>query len=320
MTDYQNRYRHCYVQITYTAGFPADPSDGSSYLLSAVPDWLQKAAQAERDPGAGGQPVARRSLDQGRQAADRHAVHRARQPQDPLFPERPSAHLRGRDADRLRHGVRVSRAAVQRRRSRPEGVLPRPGEGLAGGRAGAVQGNAGVPRTGRAGNCQTATATRGLAGRRRPPSRCAAARSPAPSRAASGCPARRFRRSRARSALPASPTPASRRPAARSPPSPASSSASRCPAALDSTGQPLQSSPRDWPNTFVAQSKAGNLLIFQRRGTSIVPLYVLKTSVYHPAAPEHGRDPAGRHPVFRRKVDGRHGPRRHEGDLRCSPM
>ena len=28
----------------------------------------------------------------------------------------------------------------------------------------------------------------------------------------------------------------------------------------------------DWPNTFVARSKAGNLLIFQRRGTSIVPL------------------------------------------------
>src|SRR5271165_2171024 len=54
------------------------------------------------------------------------------------------------------------------------------------------------------------------------------------------------------------------------------------PAALDGNGLPLQSSPRDWPNTFCAQSKAGNLLIFQRRGTSIVPLYVLKTSVTIP--------------------------------------
>jgi hypothetical protein len=54
------------------------------------------------------------------------------------------------------------------------------------------------------------------------------------------------------------------------------------PAALDSNGLPLQSSPRDWPNTFCAKSKAGNLLIFQRRGTSVVPLYVLKTSVTIP--------------------------------------
>jgi hypothetical protein len=54
------------------------------------------------------------------------------------------------------------------------------------------------------------------------------------------------------------------------------------PAALDSSGLPLQSSPRDWPNTFCAMSKAGNLLIFQRRGTNIVPLYVLKTEVTIP--------------------------------------
>ena len=37
------------------------------------------------------------------------------------------------------------------------------------------------------------------------------------------------------------------------------------PAALDSNGLPLKSSPRDWPNTFCAKSKAGNLLIFQQR-------------------------------------------------------
>ena len=45
---------------------------------------------------------------------------------------------------------------------------------------------------------------------------------------------------------------------------------------------PLQSSPRSWPNTFCTTSKAGNLIIFQKRGTSIVPLYVLKTQVTIP--------------------------------------
>jgi hypothetical protein len=54
------------------------------------------------------------------------------------------------------------------------------------------------------------------------------------------------------------------------------------PAALNANGTPIKSSPRDWPNTFCAKSKAGNLLIFQRRGTQIVPLYVLKSSVYIP--------------------------------------
>lgn len=54
------------------------------------------------------------------------------------------------------------------------------------------------------------------------------------------------------------------------------------PPALDAQGVPLMMGPRAWPNTFVAKSKAGNLIIFQRRGTSIVPLYVLKTSVTIP--------------------------------------
>jgi phage gpG-like protein len=54
------------------------------------------------------------------------------------------------------------------------------------------------------------------------------------------------------------------------------------PAALDGSGLPIMSSPRDWPNTFVATSKAGNLIIFQKRGTSIMPLYVLKSSVVIP--------------------------------------
>lgn len=55
------------------------------------------------------------------------------------------------------------------------------------------------------------------------------------------------------------------------------------PAALDKRGMPIHSSARDWPNTFVQRSKRGNLLIFQKRGTQIVPLYVLKSSVFLPA-------------------------------------
>lgn len=54
------------------------------------------------------------------------------------------------------------------------------------------------------------------------------------------------------------------------------------PAALDSHGIPLKKSAREWNNTFVARSKKGNLLIFQRVGTQIIPLYVLKTSVVIP--------------------------------------
>ena len=55
------------------------------------------------------------------------------------------------------------------------------------------------------------------------------------------------------------------------------------PAALDGRGIPYRRRARDWDNTFVARSKKGNLIIFQRRGTQIVPLYVLKTSVKIPA-------------------------------------
>lgn len=36
---------------------------------------------------------------------------------------------------------------------------------------------------------------------------------------------------------------------------------------------------RQWKNTFVAETKKGNLIIFQRRATKIVPLYLLKKSV-----------------------------------------
>ncbi len=54
------------------------------------------------------------------------------------------------------------------------------------------------------------------------------------------------------------------------------------PAALGPTGMPLKPGPRFWTDTFVIKSKAGNLLIVQRQGGKIVPLYVLKTQVTIP--------------------------------------
>lgn len=54
------------------------------------------------------------------------------------------------------------------------------------------------------------------------------------------------------------------------------------PAALNPNGTPKKAKARDWEKTFVARSKAGNLIIFQKQGTEIIPLYVLKTSVYIP--------------------------------------
>jgi len=46
-------------------------------------------------------------------------------------------------------------------------------------------------------------------------------------------------------------------------------------AALNPDGTPIRPSARLWEQTFVARSKNGNLLIFQRRGRNIVPLYLL---------------------------------------------
>lgn len=53
-------------------------------------------------------------------------------------------------------------------------------------------------------------------------------------------------------------------------------------AALNSDGTPKKKRARAWRNTFVAKSKKGNLIIFQKRGGRIVPLYVLKRSVKIP--------------------------------------
>ncbi len=54
------------------------------------------------------------------------------------------------------------------------------------------------------------------------------------------------------------------------------------PAALGPRGIPPPFT-RQWKNTFVARSRKGNLIIFQRRGAGIVPLYVLKDEVKIPA-------------------------------------
>jgi hypothetical protein len=54
--------------------------------------------------------------------------------------------------------------------------------------------------------------------------------------------------------------------------------------ALTSSGTPIRPSARQWTNTFVRESRAGNLFIFRRlSGKTIVPLYLLKSRVRIPA-------------------------------------
>jgi len=55
------------------------------------------------------------------------------------------------------------------------------------------------------------------------------------------------------------------------------------PAALNADGTPKKRSARDWDKTFIIRSKAGNLLIVQKNGRDLVPLYVLRTSVTIPS-------------------------------------
>jgi len=43
--DVTNRYYRQTITITYASGFAADPNNPNSYLLTAVPDWLQNAAK-----------------------------------------------------------------------------------------------------------------------------------------------------------------------------------------------------------------------------------------------------------------------------------
>lgn len=54
------------------------------------------------------------------------------------------------------------------------------------------------------------------------------------------------------------------------------------PAALDSRGVPLRRRARDWPNTFIQRSRRGNLIIFQKTGDGIVPLFLLRKQVKLP--------------------------------------
>lgn len=54
------------------------------------------------------------------------------------------------------------------------------------------------------------------------------------------------------------------------------------PAALNPDGTPIEVKARDWQRTFVIKSKKGNLLIVQKKGKDIVPLYVLKKEVTIP--------------------------------------
>ena len=43
--DFVTRFRRQFVQVSYLAGFPPDTANPTSYLISAVPDWLQQAAK-----------------------------------------------------------------------------------------------------------------------------------------------------------------------------------------------------------------------------------------------------------------------------------
>jgi hypothetical protein len=61
---------------------------------------------------------------------------------------------------------------------------------------------------------------------------------------------------------------------------------------------------RQWKNTFVARTRRGNLLIFQRRGATVVPLYVLKDQVKIPARLGMRRELNAQIPYFlQRAVD-----------------
>lgn len=51
------------------------------------------------------------------------------------------------------------------------------------------------------------------------------------------------------------------------------------PAALKADGTPKKLNPRQWRDTFIAESRNGNLLLFRRVGRKLEPLYALKPQV-----------------------------------------
>ncbi len=69
-------------------------------------------------------------------------------------------------------------------------------------------------------------------------------------------------------------------------------------AALNKDGTPKKKSAREWDNSFVAKSKKGNLIIFQRRAGKIIPLYVLKEEVTIPPRLKMGETLRSQLPFF----------------------
>jgi hypothetical protein len=66
---------------------------------------------------------------------------------------------------------------------------------------------------------------------------------------------------------------------------------------------------RSFPNTFFKMSKAGNLILFQKDGKKLIPLYVLKKSITIPAGrlgfkATHDADLPKRYDVLLRSVKG----------------
>lgn len=74
------------------------------------------------------------------------------------------------------------------------------------------------------------------------------------------------------------------------------------PAALDARGVARRA--RTYPNTFIARSKVGNLLIFQKQGGGqIVPLFVLRKSVKLPGLQYGARGVSKAMPQLFRRLD-----------------
>ena len=73
-------------------------------------------------------------------------------------------------------------------------------------------------------------------------------------------------------------------------------------AALNANGTPKKRRARDWNNTFVARSRRGNLIIFQKRGRRVVPLYVLKKKVRIPARLGLRKELQKKRPAMRRAL------------------
>lgn len=74
------------------------------------------------------------------------------------------------------------------------------------------------------------------------------------------------------------------------------------PAALNANGTPKKPRARDWENTFVSRSKRGNLIIFQKRGRRVIPLYVLKKKVRIPARLGLRKELSKRRPAMRSAI------------------